>query len=136
MCETYVRFVIRDRDDTSGYWQGFFQEAYRQRNLCALSADEHETLAALLKWFGKNLHIPKRFNRSRAKGWWRRDPRGICWFKASSIEQVSKAQQIASIMRRNGIDVFEVRSDRPGFVVFADDHQVVAEPFSDVVGVR
>jgi hypothetical protein len=39
-------------------------------------------------------------------------------------------------MRKNGVDVFELRTDRPGFLIFQDDHQVVAEPFSDTAGLK
>jgi hypothetical protein len=136
MSEVFVRFVIRDTDEMSGYRQGFFTEAYRLRRERHLQADEHQKLDELLKWLGKNLDVPKRFNRSRSKGSWRRDTRGICWFKTGSTEHVSKAQQVAQIMRRNGIDIFELKSDRPGFLVFEDAHQIVAEPFSDVAGLK
>ncbi len=136
MTDPLIRFVIKDLSETSGYREGFFQEAYRLRRAYALLPEDHRQLDDLLKWFGKNLDEPKRFNSSKSKGWWRRDTRGICWFKVKSIEHVSKAQQMASLMRRNGIEVFELRTARPGVLVFEDPHQVVAEPFNDVAGIR
>ena len=68
MSEVFVRFVIRDTDEMFGYRQGLFTEAYRLRGVRHLQADEHQKLDELLKWLGKNLDVPKRFNRSRSKG--------------------------------------------------------------------
>jgi hypothetical protein len=33
------------------------------------------------------------------------------------------------ILEKNGYHVSQITTDRPGYVVFEDDHQVVAEPF-------
>ncbi len=136
MSEVFVRFVIRNTDEISGYREGFFSEAYRIRRERLLHSYEHQRLDELLNWLGRHLDVPKRFNRSRSKGAWRRNTRGICWFKSASVEHVSKAQQVARIMRRNGIDIFELKTARPGFLVFEDEHQVVAEPFRDVDGLK
>jgi hypothetical protein len=98
MDATLVRFVIRDLNDESNCREGFFQEAYRLRNKRVLPIEDHENLAENLKWFSENLEIPNRFNRSNSKGWWRRDRRGICWFKAIALEHVSRAQRIAQVI--------------------------------------
>ena len=101
-----------------------------------MSGDDHVMLDTLLKWFAANLGTPERFNRSRSKGFDRRNARGVSWFRESAGEQISKAHQVAALLRKYGYDVFEVRTKRPGFVVYSDKHQIVAEPFSDIVGVK
>jgi hypothetical protein len=36
---------------------------------------------------------------------------------------------MAGILERNGICVKKIRTDRPGYVIYEDEWQVVAEPF-------
>jgi len=36
---------------------------------------------------------------------------------------------LITILEKNGYPVSQITTDRPGYVVFEDDHQVVAEPF-------
>jgi hypothetical protein len=38
-------------------------------------------------------------------------------------------REIAAILERNDVRVSQITTDRPGYVVFEDDHQVIAEPF-------
>jgi hypothetical protein len=136
MSETLVRLVLAERHEVSGYRDGFFRTAYRLRRQHVLSVEDHKVLDTLLKWFGTNLSVPARFNRSRSKGYDRRNTRGISWFRESADEQISKAHQVAALLRKYGYDVFEVRTERPGFVIYCDKHQIVAEPFSDIAGVK
>jgi hypothetical protein len=126
---------MAERHGKSGFRDGFFRTAYRLRRETVMEPADHVQLSEILDWFDNNLDVPQRFNRSRSKGACRRNARGISWFKASAVEQISKAHQIAALLRRYGYEVFEVRTDRPGFLVFEDQHQIVAEPFAETVGV-
>lgn len=36
---------------------------------------------------------------------------------------------LIAILEKNSYQVSQITTDRPGYVVFEDDHQVVAEPF-------
>jgi hypothetical protein len=38
-------------------------------------------------------------------------------------------RELSDVLTRNGYLVSQITTDRPGYVVFEDDHQVVAEPF-------
>jgi hypothetical protein len=136
MNETLLRFVIPDRHEDSGFRDGFFRTAYRLRRQHVMSSLEHEKLDELLKWFGSHLDVPERFNRSSSKGRHLRNARGISWFKHTASEHVSKAQQIVALLRKYGVNVYEIRTIRPGYVVYSDDCQIVAEPFNDLVGVK
>ena len=40
--------------------------------------------------------------------------------------------EMARILHEHGANVYMLRAQRVGYVVYEDDHQVVAEPFADV----
>ena len=136
MSETFIRFVIRDRDDESGFPQGIFQPADRLLSENLVDGEDHSALDELLKWFAQNLATPTRFKATKSKGWWRRDRHGICWFRATALEHVSKCHQMAGILRRNGLDVVVITTSRPGYIAYKDSYQVVAEPFADLAEAR
>jgi hypothetical protein len=136
MGETLIRFVMSVRHEESGFRDGFFRSAYRLRDSLIMTSADMESLADLLLWFDCNIEEPDRFNRTKSKGWQRRNSKGLSWFRTNAGEQISKAYGIVALLRKYGHEVEEVRTNRPGFVVYTDEHQVVAEPFSDVVGLR
>jgi hypothetical protein len=37
--------------------------------------------------------------------------------------------ELVGILEKNGHHVSKITTDKPGYVVFEDDHQIVAEPF-------
>ena len=86
-------------------------------------------MEALLSWFNANLAIPERFNTSKSKGYYRRNATGISWLKPTAVEHLEKMREIVAILERNDVRVSQITTDRPGYVVFEDDHQIVAEPF-------
>jgi hypothetical protein len=94
--------------------------------------DEDRTLLAeLLRWFGENLETPDRFNRSKSKGIYRRTTRGIAWFKDNAAECLSRMHRMKGILEKYGHPVTMLAETRIGYVVYEDEFQVVAEPFSD-----
>lgn len=84
-----------------------------------------------LDWFNKHLPAPDRFNRSRSKGWYRRSPKGICWFKESARDGVIRMHVLKRIAEDHGFVINVIREDRIGYVVYEDNFQAVAEPFPD-----
>jgi hypothetical protein len=38
---------------------------------------------------------------------------------------------IAAILHAHGVEVEAIRTERPGYVVYEDKHQVAAEPFKE-----
>jgi hypothetical protein len=136
MSELLIRFVVSHKNPGSGYREGFFKTAYRLVNTNVLSDADHMALYELMEWFNENLYIPERFNRSTSKGWSSRSTKGLSWFRASANDCISRAQQVRSILAKNGIDVKEVRTTNPGYITYSDPHQVVAEPFANTAGIR
>ena len=82
-------------------------------------ADELKTLQA---WFGKNLNEPTSFGRDKLR-------LGICWFKTDATEHIGRIWEMVRILERHGIWVQKITTDRPGYMIYEDEWQIVAEPF-------
>jgi glycine cleavage system regulatory protein len=85
-------------------------------------------LEELLKWFEKNLTIPDRFAASKhphARG------TAISWIRASARDHLVRLRKMTRLLSSVGIPLEELRTQRPGYVIYEDDHQVVALPFAD-----
>src|SRR5262245_54736124 len=127
----FIRFVLTSRDSDSEVAVGIFTIAYKLRDSADVNASDRKLLAETLEWFGKNLDTPARFNRSRSKGFYRRRTRGIAWFKDTATEHLARMHQIKAVLERHGHSVMVVSETRVGYVVYHDEFQIIAEPFSD-----
>ena len=56
----------------------------------------------------------------------------MCWFKSSATEHIGRIYELVHILEQRGIYVRVFTTDRPGYIVYEDAHQVVAEPFADL----
>ncbi len=124
----FVRFVISDVDRDSGRRQGLFQRAYALRQSHELSSDQHEQLDQALTWIDAHLKIPDRFTRGRRKG---ESGLAISWFKDSADDHIRQMRIVCRILDEHGIPTEMITSNRPGYVVFEDQCQIAAVPFSD-----
>jgi hypothetical protein len=118
----YIRFVIGRKDEDSHVEQGIFQAAalaLEWQNITGSDADE---LNELRGWFSENLEKPTSFGRGKLR-------LGICWFKTGSAQHISRIWEMVQILERNGIYVKKIRTDKPGYVIYEDEWQLVAEPF-------
>ena len=127
----YIRFAVDAIDDDSQVRGGILQAAYALRDDEDLLEDDREALEALLSWFASQLHTPDRFNRTSSKGYFRRAPKGISWLKDTAREHIDRMRDVAEILTRHGRSVEMLKESRPGYVVYEDEFQVVAEPFAD-----
>jgi len=128
----YVRFVLpKKKHSDTGVDTGVFKFAYALQCKGDLPRHERDELDALLRWFDERLDVPARFNRTKSKGYERRATKGISWFKSTARLHVSKMQRMAVILRGQGHFVTMIKIRNPGYIVYEDDHQVVAEPFND-----
>ena len=127
----YLRFVRLIKIKHMAARSGFFTAAYELRDqnpdpLTSLRLESH------LAWFRKNLDIPKKFTRSKSKGAWRvDDTKGLSWFKGTAAEMLVHAHDLAALLNESGHPIEILHSDRIGYIVYEDLHQVIAEPFSD-----
>ena len=127
----FLRFVVTGRHPESSVEDGLFGLAYRLRDEPALDAAERSTLADTLTWFEKNLKPPARFNRTRSKGYYRRNTKGIAWFRDTASECISRMHVLKRVLESHGHAVTVVHETHVGYVVFEDEAQVIAEPFAD-----
>jgi hypothetical protein len=127
----YIRFVVLRLNRDSGVAEGVFPLAYQLRDSAHASTADREALADHLGWFEKNLSSPTRFNRTKSKGFYRRNTRGVAWFKDTAVEHIARMHQIKAILERCGHPVEMLVESRIGYVTHDDTFQVVAEPFSD-----
>ncbi len=81
-----------------------------------------------MDWFEVNLIEPHRFARGPASSG---GTRGVSWFKDSAAAHVRKAYEVRALLREASVEVEVLTTKRPGYVVYEDEVQVVAEPFSD-----
>ncbi len=118
----YIRFVIDRKDEDSHVEQGVFQatsQALERRTITGSDADE---INELRMWFNENLDKPTSFGRDKLR-------LGICWFRTGSAEHIARIWEMVRILERNGIYVKKIRTDRPGYKIYEDEWQLVAEPF-------
>ncbi|MBZ0262158.1 MAG: hypothetical protein K8F90_16350 [Hyphomicrobiales bacterium] len=118
---------------STGVSDGLFVAAYELLRGTDIPNYHRENLYDLVDWFRKNLKVPNRLNSTSSKGWKRRNPKGISWYKDTAHEHISKMREISTILRDLGVNVSERSTLRPGYIVYEDEHQVVAEPFSENV---
>src|SRR4051812_43137493 len=109
----YVRFVLGQRHPASGFPDGVFRTAYALvRDSGEISQEDREALNDQLVWFEKHLAVPKRFNKTKSKGYHRRNKRGIAWFRDQAVEHVSRMNEIKRVLEANGHTVHMVREER------------------------
>ena len=122
----YVRFVIARRHPATGVQTGIFWAVDALPRVGRLADWDERRLAELREWFRAHLPYPTRVARSRR-------PNGhaaaVSWFKASAREHIAQARELAAIFEANDVRTEELRTRRPGYIVYEDPVQVLAEPF-------
>lgn len=124
----YVRFVGDLVDERTGRTEGIFTISRVLLGSGDLSAEDEIELKDLRKWFDKHLPAPSKF--SRKKNDYHRNTRGISWMKDNQKEVMRKLYEMKRILDRYGEFTRLISTDRPGYIVYEDEYQVVAEPFN------
>jgi hypothetical protein len=125
---SYVRFVISENDEDSGRRQGLFQALSDLEDRGDLSHEEQQLFDQVYAWFRKHLRKPRSFTRSSKP---HAKLVAISWFKDTATEHIRRMRALASILDSHGVQVEMLATARPGYIVYEDDFQVAAEPFSD-----
>jgi hypothetical protein len=105
-----------------------FQVTYAMSRDEVIGGAAQEELRMLLRCLGDNLARPERFTRSRYP---RAQNTAVRWIRAGAQEHVKRLRHLAALLETAGIAVEELRTVRPGYVVYRDAAQVVALPFAD-----
>lgn len=125
----YYRFEMLTQNLNTGEPDGLFVVAYALVRGGELPAYYHDLLSDLIGWFAKNLTKPTRFSSSTSEGRYRRDTKGVSWYKDTSHEHIAKMREISAILTELGYGVNELATKRPGYIVYEDEIQIVAEAF-------
>lgn len=124
----FIRFVVPERDSRTGQPMGLMSLAYAALRAGEIEAAREDELRESLTWLESNLPVPNRFARKHNVS--HKETHGISWVKSEANEVVRRLRRIAEVLIDHGHPVEMKITARPGYVVYEDDWQVVAEPFN------
>jgi hypothetical protein len=127
----FIRFVSTRKNILDGSQEGIFQTAFSVVRDPVTPFFDAQSIGDHLEWFSLHLELPDRFSRSRPKGAHWRKTRGLSWFKPSATGHISRAFALTDLLKENGCFIRLLRTQRPGFIVYEDEFQIVAEPFAE-----
>jgi hypothetical protein len=122
----YVRFAISERDENSDQGRGVFNAIYDLEERGELEQHELAWFAEVEKWLDAHRRVPTKLTRSRRRS---ARNRAICWLKMAAVDHVSRMREAATMLEHHGVPVLELRTERPGYIVYEDEYQVAAIPF-------
>lgn len=124
----YLRFTGKEIDLRSGNPKGIISVAYDLIESNELLVYEYDMVMSVLHWFNCNLRVPNKFSRSRNS--YNKNNRGLSWVKSASSGVVGKLMELKALIEMKGILIDIQKTKKPGYIVYEDEHQVVAEPFN------
>lgn len=127
---TYLRFVVADIHENSGKELGVFHAVLGLREAGKLAEHEEELHDLTRQWFNDNLEKPTRFTASKPP-FYRKPNKAISWFKDNAKDHLAHIRDLVAILQNHGISVRVLKTDRVGYVVYEDEFQIVAEPFTN-----
>ncbi len=123
----FIRFVTDQLDHDTNEPLGIFGAAYRLLDDAQIPDYSRAEIRSTLNWFKTHLPIPDRFVRSRKP---HREDNGICWFKTQAGDCMRHIRYLVVLVSEHDIAVRELITETPGYMIYEDDSQVVAQPFS------
>lgn len=123
----YLRFVGSDIDARTGQATGLMTIAYELHRAAVLNLADETQLLTHLHWIQTEIPIPTRF--ARRRNVYHKETHGLSWVKPEATELIRHLYAIAGIAGRYGHLIDVLRTGRPGYVVYEDAWQIVAEPF-------
>ena len=123
----FIRFTVAERDPRTGQATGVVTLAYDLLREGAIDRGHDAALREHVDWLERHLPVPDRFTRTRNAS--HKDTHGLSWLKDSAAECVRRVRWVAEIIQQHGHPVDMRVTARPGYVVYEDDFQIVAEPF-------
>ena len=123
----FIRFATDRLDEDTHKPLGVFAVAYQLLDGDSLEDFQRTEIRETLDWFKTYLPIPDRFVHSRKPN---REGKGICRFKSSATECITHIRYLAHLVSDQNIGVGEMMTEKPGYAIYEDDFQIVAEPFA------
>lgn len=127
MATTYLRFVLEETDQRTGMEKGLFTAAYSALRSGELYSYEEKEIKEALEWLEKRLPVPDKFSKKRNAS--HKNTHGISWFRPNAVETLKQIRRIVAVLEEHGTKVTVLKSTRPGYIVYEDIFQIVAEPF-------
>ena len=125
----YLRFVCSRVDEDSHRRLGVFQAAFHLlESDVVIEGEDRAAVRRVLDWFNENLVKPERLSRSRKVN---AAPKAISWYRETAHDYIRRMHDLCALLDKYGIATHLIRCDRPGMIVFEDDHQIAAVPFRD-----
>ena len=122
----YIRFITNQTDEITGLPLGVFGVAYELLRDDSIPQHIHKEIRSTLDWFVDNLPVPRKFRRSRKP---HREDKGLCWFKTDARECVKNVRYLVYLAGECDVSVRELTTTEPGYTIYEDSLQLVAEPF-------
>ena len=123
-----IRFITAEIHDCSRVAAGIFFAAHELLYSGELPFYDYEMLAEALRWFDFYLKRPCKFSRTMRP----RQPVAISWFKSTATDHISKIWEMVAILENNDVPVRLIKTFTPGYIVYEDEHQIVAEPYAEM----
>lgn len=128
MAEIYIRLVIDKNDEDSGRKMGLFMAMQQLRDNNELYDYEEELVSQLHSWFNIYLDAPPV---QASESNYYKTPMAISWFKSTASKHISKMREFGHILEAHNIYVTELKTERPGKILYEDNYQIAAVPFKD-----
>ena len=112
----FLRFVVGRRDDDIVQLHGLFRfEDCDQR--CS-APEQQAALKQAYAWFNEHIKVPPRRTFAVTNG-------AVCWFRNDAGEALVRMWELVALLRDLGHEIRFIGSDRPGTILYYDEHQVV-----------
>jgi hypothetical protein len=116
----FLRFVVGADFDRQHRLAGPFQSIQSpQEDEDGVPQWYRDELFGLHDWFSENLAVPP-FDTHRRWGV------AVCWFRSDAEEPLARMWDLVVLLRQLDVPVRLLRSHEPGWVLWADRHQIVA----------
>ena len=119
----FIRFVCGEIDEASGVAGGLFCAVTQLKDDHYMPKYELEAVDEIVLWFERNLVSPFEYLPDVARYHY-----AICWFKPTACEHLAKAWELVTILERNDILIWTIKSHRAGRVYYEDEVQIFALP--------
>ncbi|NMR25349.1 hypothetical protein HH219_07360 [Pseudoalteromonas sp. NEC-BIFX-2020_015] len=122
----YIRFVINEFCLESNQRLGLFHAVRYMKDDNKFLDYELEQVERTMDWFNNHLESPLDYLNTQKL---RKSDVFISWFKISAKKHISKVREFIVLLESKGVVVEQIRTDRPGKIVYSDEYQVFAKPY-------
>jgi hypothetical protein len=122
----FIRFICGEIDERSQRRAGLFCAVTLLQETCYIPKYELEAVEEIVTWFNRHLESP--FDYLPEYGSY--NP-AVCWFKSTAFDYLAKAWELVTILERNDILMWTIKSYCVGHVYYEDQFQILAIPYLD-----